>query len=369
VSSAGAFTIQEIGRIGRKTGGRPDGGPSASFEWVSDRTPPDPAKGGARACPLAPWNMGGTMRHVRTDYSGSRTPSVQVLGPRKKAQTFRGRWDDRYNFAGYAAGEMRRFEAMCERGNLVRIQFQGQAFEGQITDWDFPYRRAWYIEYTFTFDPHVRAGEANMDDRSPTTTVSTQQAFDDLDFLVDTILDAQDYAPRTAVAGDVMDTVDASLASMSASRDAIGDTLDQRELIKEDVRPIEAFTRMATQFRQAQNDALSILDDLTAVRSDLDLAHRTAMSVLAFEDWSRSIRFRARVALGTSRAAALGVEERSDPNALALYRPHRGESLMKISRRFYGTPHCWGLIAERNALTTMALTGDELLIIPERGTG
>jgi len=369
MASAGAFTIQEIGRIGRQTGGRPDGGPSAIFEWTSDRRPMDGNKGGARACPLAPWGIAGTLRHVRTDYSGARTPSVQVLGPSKKASEFAGRWDDRYNFAGYASAEMRRFEAMCERGNLVRIQFQGQAFEGQITDWNFEYRRSNYIRYTFTFDPHTRAGEGNLEDRSPASPKSTQQAYDELDITVAAILDAQDYAPRTALGGTAADDVDAALASLVTDRNAIGDTLDQRELLKTESRPIEAFTRMATQFRQAANDALSILDTMTAYRADLDLAHTTAMSVLDYESWSRSIRFRTRVALGTSRAAALGVEERAEPSALALYRPHRGESLMKISRRFYGTPHCWGLIAERNALSSMTLTGDELLIIPERGTG
>lgn len=369
MSSAGAFSIQEIGRIGRQTGGRPDGGEAATFEWTSDRTPLDARKGGARACPRQPWAIGGNMRHVRTDYSGARTPSVQVLGPRKKPQEFNGRWDDRYNFDGYAAAEMRRFEAMCERGNLVRVQFQGQAFEGMITDWTFPYRRSWYIEYQFTFDAHVRAGEASLDDRSPASTKSAQQAFDEQDVIISAILDAQDFAPAAAMGGDSMDQIKARISDMTRSHRSIGDTLDQRELLKDPGAPIQAFTRMATQFRQVQNDALAILDEMTALRSDVELAHRTAASVLDFEDWSRSTRFRARVVLGTSHESAREVEERAEPNAIALYRPTAGESLMKISRRYYGTPHCWGLIAERNALTSMTLTGDELLIIPERGTG
>jgi hypothetical protein len=45
----------------------------------------------------------------------------------------------------------------------------------------------------------------------------------------------------------------------------------------------------------------------------------------------------------------------------------QGESLYAISRKFYGTPHAWRLIYDRNHLTSVTLTGDEILIIPERG--
>ena len=76
-----------------------------------------------------------------------------------------------------------------------------------------------------------------------------------------------------------------------------------------------------------------------------------------------------RVLLGSSLAGAADMDERQSPHAERLYRPLAGESLYAISRKFYATPHAWHLIAQRNNLTVFEMTGEELLIIPERGPG
>jgi len=93
---------------------------------------------------------------------------------------------------------------------------------------------------------------------------------------------------------------------------------------------------------------------------------QSAIGVLTFEDWSRSLRYTARVTMYQGLAGERSSAERAQPDAKHLYRPHAGESLYAISRRFYGTPFAWRLIYERNALTSFTLTGTETLIIPER---
>jgi len=375
VSAVGTFTITELGRVGGKSGGRPDGGEGEIFEWTSDKQPGDAKKGGARAIPKQPWAQGGKLRTVRTDYPGARTPSEQVLGPQHSQQSFTGRWDDRYNFPTYARGEMRRFEEMARRGNLIRLGFQELTYEGLITQWVFNYKRDWYIEYQFTVSVHDRSDDFTLTDRSPPTTKSPAEAFDDVNDIVNAMGVRGEEALReealeAKLQTDATDLSKASLESMELNRDALGDTLDNQELAVSDTgNAVSPFRRLATQFRTVGNDGFAMLQTLTEVRSDVDLAVRTALSVLAFEDWSRSLRFQSRVLMGTSSEAANNMDERAEPDALRLYRPHKGESLYAISRRFYGTPHSWRLIADRNALTDFELTGDEVLIIPERGTG
>jgi hypothetical protein len=63
------------------------------------------------------------------------------------------------------------------------------------------------------------------------------------------------------------------------------------------------------------------------------------------------------------------MEERASPRAERLYKPSEGEHLYRISKKFYNTPLAWRLISERNHLKVMKMTGDEVLIIPERGAG
>lgn len=357
--AAGLWRITEIRR------GAQGGAAGEVFVWTADTSPPTP-KGGGRAAPKAPWTFGGQQRHVRTDYPHSTTPSVQVLGPMMKPFTLEGTFDDRFNFAGYAKAEMRRFEDMCKRGNLCQIQFQDQVFIGLIIDWDFPYRREWQVGYSFTFDPHARPEDYDLSDRSEHFEMSPAVLFDSVDLAVQSALEFNERAPRSLLAGSTMGDVEASLASMASSVDELALTLDNRELVPPE-NPVDGFTRLATQFRQVQGAAYNVLVELGSVRSDVELAVQTAMAVLDFEDWTRSLRFAARIAVGQAAAGTRACSARSEPDAVRLYRPQQGESLYAISRKFYGTPHAWRLIYDRNSLSSVTLTGDEVLIIPERG--
>ena len=118
--AAGVFTIAELRRVAGATAVPADG---ERFTWSAGPQMPDPARGGARAAPLGSWNLGMSVAHVRTDYPGSRSASFQVTSVRRKQFTLSGKWDDRWNYPGYAISEMGRMEAMLTRSNLARFQF------------------------------------------------------------------------------------------------------------------------------------------------------------------------------------------------------------------------------------------------------
>ncbi len=355
--AVGLFTIQEQ---------PPDGSPGQRFEWTSDTEPASGNTGGARACPVQPWTLTGQQRHVRTNYPGSRKPSVQILGPAKGPSTLSGRFDDRYNFSGYAIAEMRRFEEMCERGNPVLCQFLSITREGIIIDWKLDYRREWYIPYEFTLDVHDNPSQPNDLDRSPDSVDTPSSHFDNLDATIQAMLEIHDTVPASLMAGTLAADTTANLTSILTNRDSLGATLDNRELNPPE-NPVDAFTRLATQFRSARASVFNAVVGLAAARSNVDMAVQTAMGVLDFETWTRGIRFMGRIAIGRGFQGDRACTKRASPDAKRLYRPQAGESLYAISRKFYGTPFAWRLIYERNALTTWVLTGAEILVIPDRG--
>ncbi len=361
----GTFILTEL---------RIDGDPSTAddgdrFEWTADARSPTPfngnAGGGARACPLKPWTLGGEQRTVRTDYPNARIPSEQVLGPRKMPHSFRGRFDDRYNGSGYALFEMRRLEAMFERGSMVRIQYGPLAFEGIPSNWKFDVQRLWDIDYEFQVSIHNRADESDRE-RVPTTPPSVTVLLDRLDVAVQAMLDADSLAPRHTLAGSLADDVTSELVDSVNVRERLASTIDQRDVAPPE-SPIDAFTHIATQFRNARASSYNLLLRLAAVRSDLDMSVQTAMGVLDFEDWTRSLRFAARIAMGSALQGDRFATERSEPDAVRLYRPQQGEHLYNIARKFYGTAHAWHLIYDRNSLRSFKMDGTERLIIPERG--
>ena len=68
----------------------------------------------------------------------------------------------------------------------------------------------------------------------------------------------------------------------------------------------------------------------------------------------------------SSERASREMLSRAKPNLIALYSPKAGEHLMKIANKFYANPLNWKRIATRNSLgSSLILTGEELLIIPE----
>lgn len=360
----GAFTIQEIPT---------DGSPGERFVWTAGRSPAPGQMTGARACPIQPWPLGGKLRTVRTDYPGSRQPSEQVLGPMQKPFKLSGQWDDRYNRrgdfvnGGYAVAEMRRFEAMCERGNPCRFSYLSITRDGLIIDWDIPYKREWQIGYSFEVSVHDNPTSPKALDRSPTTTDSPAASFDKTDTAVQTVLEAHDTAPSSVMSGTTITDVETQLSAMTSARMALGQTLDNNTLDPPD-QPIDAFTRLATQFRAVRGAAFAVLDEMATVRADLNLSTMTAMSVLNFESWSRELRYTSRIAMNEAQNGDDSATQRAAPDAIRLYRPLAGESLYTIARKFYGTPFAWRLIYGRNNLHSFTLAGTETLIIPERGS-
>ena len=322
-------------------------------------------RGGAKAAPLGEWDWGVEQKLVRTDYPGARAPSHQVLGKRRKPFTMTGYWDDRYNFAGYAEAEMDRFDAMVGRGNSVRFQMGSRVLEGIISDYDPRWRGDWRVAYSFTVSVEQRPGELSKN-RSPAGPMNASERFDDVDVAVTAMQEAQSNAPGNVLAGTLGPDITAGVSQVTGAHNGLGATLDQRDLRPSEL-PTSQMPKLATSFRVVGARAQDVVNAMIAIRSDVELSYRTVASVLDFENWSRTMRYNGRLLMGRSRAGAADVEERSGSHAERFYRPSEGESLYQIARKTLGKAEAWRLIAERNGLSTFTMTGDELLIIPERG--
>lgn len=351
---AAVFTIVEL---------RPTG-QAERFDWTSATSPVKGTRGGARAAPLGPWTMGVTQHLVRTDYPGARVPSHQVLGARRKPFTIHGHWQDKYNFPGYAEETQQRFEEMVERGHVVRFQMGRHVLEGIVEDYEPEVVGSWLINYSFTVSVNRRAGKQQLQ-RSPLGPLNTVERFNDVDLAVAALQEANASIPKGTLTGSTAADVALALANATAARSGLAGTLDQLGVHVPEL-PTAQFPRIATQFRTVGAGAQQVVDALTEVRSDVEVAYQTAKSVIDFELWSRSMRFFGRLLIGRCADGAADTEERASPNAERLYRPSEGESLYKIARKMLGKAEAWRQIADRNGLSTFVMTGDEVLIIPER---
>lgn len=367
------FIIEEIPSIG---GAPPPGGAYARFVWT--------ARG--RSIPLGAWVFGIQQATVRTDYPGGNDPTEQVLGPRFTPFTLRGRWDDRYNplaavpaavaqnadgaaaraaLGGYAEREWKRFEALVARGNIARITFEGITVQGIITNAEFTYRRSWDIGYQFEFSPHHRQpGGPFAVRRSPRTTLSASQLKRELDEVVQAALAYHSRAPAGRMVDTLFIDADELVTDWLDTVAAISAAISVRQLSLEGEGD-NSLLRLAALFFRMSTVAGDILSLLSSTDSSEALDSELGIAALDFDVWSRGLQGEARRMIVVGQRAADELRQRARPNAQVLYRPQAGESLYAVSNRFFHTPHNWRLIARRNDLDSLVLTGDELLVIPE----
>ena len=351
------FTIYELTRTGSDY---TDSG--NKFVWTNE----------GRSSPRESWKFGVKLRTSRTDYPGSPVPVEQVLGHNYEPFSLSGLWDDRYNSAGFALGQQRQIEALVQRGGMVRIEFESIVIHGLITVVDFDYRREWQIGYTLTFSPHYRhkgstgqlgpVVDPTKKGRGATTT--PQEYRDRAVALAKQLIIAKNTFPIAQVDDGLSARMRAGINEILNSINGMTEAVNQR--ISPLIDTANGVKRIAGSFALIKGNAAALVFSLSAVRSDVALTWQSAVGVLSLESAARSMRTFA-YALGLmSHEAALDLNRRVAPNAIAVYYPSRGESLYSIAQRFYGSASQWRLIATRNGLISTVLQGTEALIIPER---
>lgn len=358
------FKITELKRVG--SGATVDYQPTGVvFEWTASN----------HSIPRGAWAMPVKQRTTRKDYPGSEEPSEQVLGWNYEPFTLSGQWDDRYMGADAAVNTWRAFEQMTQRGAMVRIDFETITITGLITGFVPEYKRASLIGYSFMFSPHFR-----VRGQSVRTAVPGRKGR--------LVQDPRNAVNKARQGLEAMKAANALATSANLSRvqgalttdiytDVLGDLQEAESYMAKAENVVEgqilsatgtdvanAFGRLAQLMAQAKRTSGAILTRFSSV-SALDMSLTSACAVLDFETWRRGICASARAMVLISEGARQEAQARAVAQVKKLHRARQGESLYAISTTYYGTPHRWRLIAERNGLTGLVLAGGELLVIPE----
>lgn len=351
------FTITELRREG-------DGGfvdTPIKFEWTA----------AGKSVPRGTWRFGVEQRTVREDYPGSEEPVEQVLGFNFTNEPIAGVWDDRYNTPGFALQTMRAMEALVQRGSMVRLEFESLTIHGIIKKADFDYKRPDYIGYSLNFSPHYRvlgssARPGPGRKRTPEGLKSPREYRDLCGPLVNLLHEKANAEPAQYVTltSEAVPTLKQRVAAIMTAFNDLVAAINQR--IAPKVEEFEALKRVASCLSVIKGQAAGLMTDLASAKSSTMVAWDDAKAVIEFDDWTRSMKAYARTLALTSWEGSEELSRRVQPKAIALYYPSARESLYGISLRFYGTPSAWKLIADRNNLQTLMLTGTEALIIPER---
>lgn len=303
---------------------------------------------------------------VRRMPAGADQPVEQVMSAQWEPFTVEGEWSDRWAGAGFARAMRRDFPRAVGQTMLARLQIDQESLVGLITSVKTTYITADRSHYSFTFSPHVNetVGSFQQSANSPPVQPFNQRidnAIADLTVLLDTTAAADVIPVKNTGIEDIkpqLQTVASAVESASAA--LLAGVTDVSSL------PTNPLLRAAGEFRKLRATALEVMLTMSDRRSDITVAYDDAISILRFDEWRSAMLQSATLTAGASRDAELDLRAKASKNPRAVHFARAGESLERISLRYYGTADNWRAIFDANQLASLQLAGGEVLLIPER---
>lgn len=354
------MTITELQRSGAGT--LEDG--QTVFRWTSAE----------HATPQGIIDLHLQVKTIRKEIPGGDEVVEQVMAATWQPFQLSGEWDDKWGNRRFPSGTLtrtgtfafttfREFAAFVQRKPFVRIELDSLSFVGIITDLKVGVVRKTKLNYTIVFSPHqnetvkVEAPKSVTTQSIPKWLTDAALHVDQLSTGFETIKVLPLKTPRVdAFTLTMLEINDALNRLQRIGNDGFGTDTENRLLL------------MATTFRRLRGAGVQSALALSRLTSSIDVAYDDILLSIRHAEWISSALVESWKMVATARLAELDIRGRARQKPKAIYFPKRGESLERISNRFYGTPDNWRAIYDKNNLSSLVLAGDEELIIPERSS-
>lgn len=322
-----------------------------------------------RAAPRGVFEHGLMVVSHRSEVPGGDQPVEQVMASSWKPFEVQGAWDDRHAGAGFAAQAYRTIAELVARGPLVRMQIDGLSFVGVMTDLTVRYQRATQIGWSLTLSPHrnevvAQPRTAFTSARRPRRPAPLTHHAAAVTASVDAMDEAYDGAAELPAATELHTEAGLDLAAI---RSVIARVNAAVASGFED----DALARLETigsLFRGVRGAAMALPERLGRARSSATIAYDDVALTLLHEAWVRNVAADCRRAALRADRAGADVDAQAQARPLAIHRARTGESLARISQRYYGSEAGWRRIYQANNLASLSLAGGEELVIPEAST-
>lgn len=333
--------------------------------------------------PHQPFTYGGEQKIIKDYYPGNSEPTVQVLGPREKDVTIKGRFKSKKlpdrtpppGFIGPSQPDLRPFAqemqqlitAMRIRGNVVRITMGEWQRFGFIESEEFNMKTIADINYSINFsiigfnppsDCKVLVGTRTVPtdiNKSLIAEVTALQAAADV--LPDDI--------KRSFGDQIKDAVSQVATVVSQVTDFVDTVLDEVDDVKSALFRAQGLIKHARNTVSTQAGRLGGLFALNGVESSANIppgagirSSYAAASKISFTISSMFSMMGFLAALQTQ----LSFLRETEP--LARHRVVSGDNLQRIANKFYGESEQWTEIYDHNKLETTELEVGSILEIP-----
>lgn len=313
---------------------------------------------------------------VRKEMPGSNTVVEQALAATWQPFEIQGEWDDKWGNRApsgtpglttprtgpFAMFMFTEFAEMVSRMPIVRFELDTLSFVGLLTDLTVVYRTATKIAWRVTLSPHQNE---TLVDYSQKRIEKRQSIPKWLSDIADRRVALNASLARVQAMSLKTPRISAFVLAMNEIN-AMCDRLDKLGFDTFQSDTVKKLLLLATTLRRVAKSCENVINTLKTITSADDVAWDGILETFLHLEWRADGLSVAWLMLGLSNEAAKDMERRAAQQPKALYYPKPGESLERISVKFYGTPDNWRQIYDRNHLSTIVMQGTEELIIPER---
>lgn len=320
--------------------------------------------------PHVPFEFGGTQQIVKEYYAGSSEPTVQVLGSRESDVVLRGRFKTKFfkNDSLKVAAEQYRdaLDDIRKRGNVLKVTLGEWKRYGFLEEVTFKLNRLVDIEYELKF--------VIIGDKLPTFDQTNKEQDDNVTKfnkeLSDLIVSAQTNADYPAeMPKDIGDVIAGYINDVAEVMSLVTNFVDG---IVSDVEKLEAGVNRALGLIKYARAYVSTtkrrIGTIALSASNLgssfsDTAKQAAAEITntnyIFEVQASMTSFQNQLAEIKARFAALASSQ-----PLMRHLVVSGETLQRISMKYYNTADNWQAIYNHNKLSSTALVSGTVLEIP-----
>lgn len=325
------------------------------------------------SAPRGPQTFGVELRTARQDLPGSEEPVEQVLGWHYTPFTVTGVWDDRYAGKGFAEQTRNDFQDMVKRGNMIKYQFEQVCVFGLIKNFSTNYKRQDMQGYSFTISPHFRLeGETVRVDANPdrkvvqdpkTSVLKARAALDALHAAQALATAAANSRVQSLLNNGIFSTLNDAIDTVE-THVTNAENIVNNEILKPGQDAANALNRGAQAMASVKTACSVILSTTRSIAASTLMSVSSISETLKLETWGRGVASFTRDLVVQAEQSRLDFIYRAQPKPARLHRVRQGESLYQISNTYYGTPHHWRDILNANHLSTIVLSGGELLVVP-----
>lgn len=308
--------------------------------------------------------FGGGLRSAIRYYPGASEPSVQILGPDEAPIRFSGEFDDRRRgIPGWAVSQVYLIDQVRRDGFPVVFEYGPFRRTCAWRRFEFQTRELQRIPYTIELEV-VEHGFGKASERS--RVFSALKKIPGLESVVTAVRGVStvlDVLP-SGIGGERLSRARAAVGKATSAVGLAQGVLDTLRTVGQVINPAIASTA-ATHLSGAKSALKETYDHVT----DLDWRQAAGSAFDALVGAGKSA---ASVVVDVVKASGQidrvlpSIESLVDRSTEdAVYVASEGETLQRIAQRFYGDAGAWTRIAEANGKENGAVSGGEVLLIPD----